>query len=698
MSENTGLHPLLHFENALFILLTGSILISINLCSNSFCASAQEDSVIREVTAHLAESLPEAPDLSQLTERLSFYQRHPIELNHAKPEQFKELVFISSLQISNFFSHLKISGPLKDVLELQAIDGFDVETVSLLLHFVALKPDKGYTGLSFKKLLNFGENEVLLRYGQTLEKQKGFRDLPGSRYLGGPQKLLVKYKYNFSDVLAVSLLMDKDAGETLFSGNNKSGFDFLSGSAALYKTGRLKKIILGDYSLQFGQGLTLWSGTSFGKGPDVAGVAKKDTGLKPYTSTGESTFFRGFGSTFKVFRYIDITTFISIKSLDASLTKDAAGSSTLSAISTSGLHRTKTEILHKGSLGQLLYGSAIEFSKTGFDAGITAYHSSYQYGFITGSQRYKRYAFYGKELTNLGLHYNYTFKNSYLFGEFAQSDPGGSALLNGIMASITPAISAVLVYRNYSRNHMNFYSQALGNSSSASNETGIYGGLHFTVRKKWVSSFYFDLFRSPWAKYRVDTASSGYELMGQLSYVPNKTFKAILKVSSKQTEQNDGSALPVNPIVRVSKNNYRLEVHWKLNSKTSMANRVEITQYSKGSLPVSYGYMIYQDADFSPMSSRVSANIRVAFFNTPNYENRVYAYEDDVLYGAGSGLYNGKGIRTFFNLGYRLTKQLRAWARYAIYLYPGSQSIGSALDEINGNQKSDIRLQLRYQF
>lgn len=695
MSEHTGLHPFLHFENAIFILLTGSLLVSVNLCINSFRANAQEDSVIRQITVRFAENLPEAADLSQLTERLSFYQHHPIELNHAKPEQLKELVFISSLQISNFFSHLKISGPLKDVLELQAIDGFDAETVSLLLHFVTLKPDKGYTGLSFKKLQDHGENEVLLRYGQTLEKQKGFRDLPGNSYPGSPQKLLFKYKYNLSDVLAVSFSADKDAGESLFV---KGGFDFLSGSAALYKTGRFKKIILGDYSLQFGQGLTLWSGTSFGKGPDVAGVAKKDTGLKPYTSAGESTFFRGLGVVFKIFRYIDITTFISIRSLDASLTKDTAGSTTLSAVSTSGLHRTKTELANKGSLGLVLYGSSIEFSKTGFDAGITAYHSSYQYEFVTGKQRYKQYAFHGKELTNLGFHYGYTFKNSYLFGEFAQSDPGGPALLNGVMASITPAVSAVLVYRNYAKNHMNLYSQALGNSSSASNETGIYGGLHFTVRKKWDTAFYFDLFRSPWAKYRVDTASSGYELMGQLSYTPGKTFKTILKVSSKRTGQNEGSALPVNPVVRVSKNNYRLEVHWKLNAKTGMQNRLELTQYSKGSLPVSYGYMICQDADFSPASSRLAANIRVALFHTPNYENRVYAYEDDVLYGAGSGLYNGKGIRTFLNLSYRLSKQLRVWGRYAVSLYPGEQSIGSGLDEINGNRKSDIRLQLRYQF
>ncbi|WP_235972664.1 hypothetical protein [Pedobacter ghigonis] len=57
----------------------------------------------------------------------------------------------------------------------------------------------------------------------------------------------------------------------------------------------------GDYTLQFGQGLTLWSGFSFDKGPDVTSVAKKDLGLRPYTSTNEYSFFRGAAATINLF-------------------------------------------------------------------------------------------------------------------------------------------------------------------------------------------------------------------------------------------------------------------------------------------------------------------------------------------------------------------------------------------------------------
>jgi len=43
----------------------------------------------------------------------------------------------------------------------------------------------------------------------------------------------------------------------------------------------------------YGQGLTLCTGLSFGKSPDVAAVRKFSTGIRPYTSLNESSFKRG---------------------------------------------------------------------------------------------------------------------------------------------------------------------------------------------------------------------------------------------------------------------------------------------------------------------------------------------------------------------------------------------------------------------
>jgi hypothetical protein len=88
----------------------------------------------------------------------------------------------------------------------------------------------------------------------------------------------------------------------------------------------------------------------------------------------------------------------------------------------------------------------------------------------------------------------------------------------------------------------------------------------------------------------------------------------------------------------------------------------------------------------------------VAYFSTPGYNSRIYAYEDDVLYSFAFGMYSGKGFRTYLNLKYNLAKKLNVWARYALFYYRNVETVGTYLDEIEGNKKSEIKLQLRYQF
>lgn len=658
---------------------------------------AQEDTAARAIIAVLTENLPE-DELAVLTGRLAFYKAHPIDLNHAAPDQLKDLGFLSALQINNFFIHAAQGGKMLDLLELQGIDGFDLETITRLLPFVTLRAEPVLNGITLRNLRKAGENELILRYGQTLEKQKGFRDLPGSHYAGSPAKLLLRYQYRLADKLSFSFLGEKDAGESFLKGNNRLGADFYSASLALFKVGRFRKIVLGDYSLQFGEGLTLWTGTSFGRGADVAGVAKNGSGLKPYTSANESLFFRGLGTQLKLTKNIDLTTFISSRNLDASLGIAADGSANLSTINVSGLHRTATEIAHKQNLRQLFYGAFAVYHTERLNTGIAAYHSSYEYPFITGKPLYKKYAFQGKELSNLGLNYSYTFKNIYLFGELAKSLPGGGASLNGAMASLSSKLSFLLLFRDYSKEHINFYSQALGQGTDAGNEKGFYEGVHFSPTKKWDFSLYSDLFIFPWARYRTDLPSGGSEVVLTTNFSPRKTLKFTLKISSKKSAQNDTSGLPVNPVAGVQKTNLRAGVQWRLNKKLNLENRAEFTAYKKGSRAKEFGYLVYQDLDYHPLSSKVSANMRLAYFNTFSYDSRIYAYEDDVLHGSGSGLYNGSGLRGYLNFSYKVSRQLRTWLRYAVSYYPGEETNGSGLDQIEGNKKSDIKIQLRYKF
>jgi hypothetical protein len=679
-----------------FIPITMKILCILFFLLYGFNSLAQEDEKVRDIMESLAENSTEDEDLSELTERLTFFRKHPINLNKTSAGELKSLIFLSAAQIGNFFSYLRVNAKLLDVLELQAVPGFDIETINRLLPFVTVKSSEDYERLKAKNLFSAGSNDLILRYVSLIQEQKGFKDLPGSRYLGTPEKLLLRYRYNFSDILSAALVMEKDAGESLF--NKSMGMDHFSAHLAFFKLGKLKKLVLGDYSLQFGQGLTLWSGFAFGKGPDVTSVAAKDVGLKPYTSANESSFFRGAAGTIDLGRNINFSPFISFRKLDASLKAMPDGSFTLLNIGISGLHRTQTELKNQRSLEQWVYGGALQYITDNLNIGMLAYHSSYQHQFITGTQLYNRYAFTGKHLTNTGLHYNYTLRNIYFYGELAHSLGTGWAMVNGAMATLSPKLSAVLLHRSYDKDYHNFFSKAVGEATETSNEHGLYAGLNYTPLKSLTWSVYGDYFKFPWLRYRVDTGSAGYELLSQLAYTKAKIFRAVLRFKREQKQQNPDAGSTFQDLEKVLKQSCRLEWNWKPDRKFNFQQRTEITQYQKGIKKMESGFLIYQDVNYAPMSSRISANVRLAYFNIPSFNSRIYAYEDDVLYGSGSGIYSGKGIRTFLNLRCRLIKRMDIWTRYAIYIYRKVETVGSGLDEIEGHEKAEVKVQLRYQF
>jgi len=674
------------------------LFITLFILFSCHCCMAQEGEIIKDIIESFAESLPEDYDLSELTDQLYYLHKHPINLNNTSPSELKKLVFLSALQISNLFAHLNSNGRLIDILELQGIDGFDPETITRIIPFVRIDQHNLLTDAKVKDLIKKANNDLILRYGRIIQTQKGFKDLSGSRYLGSPEKLLIRYRYNYEDAVLISLLAEKDAGEQIWRG--AVGVDHLSGNVGFYKLSKvLEKVIVGDYSLQFGQGLTLWSGFAFGKGPDVTSVASKDIGLRPYSSSNEASFLRGIAATLNLNKHINLTPFASFRKLDASLKFPAEGSATLQNINISGLHRTNTELKNQKSLEQQVYGGALKYASSNLNIGLVGYESIYQHEFVSGTQLYNKYAFTGKRLFNTGAHYNYTLGNIYLYGESAYSMNGSWAIVNGAMASLSPKVSAVLLYRNYDRDYHSFLSNGVGEGSEISNERGLYAGINYSPHKRWMFSLYSDYFKFPWLRYRIDAASSGYEALGQAAFTPKRTFKLLLRYKREVKQQNPDAGTKVGSgLVWVNKQNFRIEANWKLNRKFNLQQRAELINYRKGKAAAEWGYLIYQDINYHPLSTKLSANIRIAYFDTPSYNSRIYAYEDDVLYGSSFGGYNGKAIRTFVNLRYRLLRQMDLWIRYALYAYQDRKIIGSGLDEIAGSKKSDFKLQVRYQF
>src|SRR5690606_25191955 len=216
-------------------------------------AQTIEDEIIENWADNVADNISEDFDYGELTERLSKYKGVPLNLNKATKEELKELFFLSPIQINNLLNHIKNTGKLLEIYELQSIHAFDLETIKLLLNFATINPSSSFENLSLKKLANFGIHDYMLRYSRVLKPQKGFtidKNSDQSKYLGSQDRLFSRYRFDYRDNIRFSLNMEKDAGEYLW--HSKNGADFISASLYLKDIGRFKKIVVGDYSLQFG--------------------------------------------------------------------------------------------------------------------------------------------------------------------------------------------------------------------------------------------------------------------------------------------------------------------------------------------------------------------------------------------------------------------------------------------------------------
>ncbi len=672
------------------------------LSSNAY-GQREIDPIIEELIESLAEDAPEDFDLTTVTEQLYYYRRFPLNINKATAEELKTLYILNQLQITSLLTYINTNGPLIDILELQSVDFFDERSIQYLILFASINPPTGFEKFTFKSLIQDGNHDLMMRYGQILQTQRGFLPDTGqaSRYLGSPERLYLRYRYNWGDKISIGLNAEKDPGEQFFSGAQKNGFDFYSGNLFIRNFGKLEKLIIGDYSLQFGQGVGLWSGLAFGKGADLLSITKPDIGLRPYGSVNEVGFLRGISGTLK-FNKLSITPFISYKKVGASVNLPdtlSAEEAFISSINQTGLHRTTGEIARRNSLTETTYGTNVKYALNNrLSIGATAYKTEFDKPIQRNTQPYNQFDFSGKELTVASANYSFAYQNIYLFGEAAHSINAGWGFLNGALISLSPQITTALLYRSYDRNFHTFLSAPVSEGSRAINEKGFYTGLNIRFSRRWEWVTYADFFQFPWLRFQVDAPSSGYEVLSQVTHRPNRNTQLYFRFKQESKERNvriPGSV--TNSIKAGIKNNYRIQVDYKLSDRFTLKNRAEFATYDFNGTSKN-GYLVYQDINFTSPNNKLNLNVRYAIFDTQSFDTRLFAFESNVLYAYSITSHQGRGTRFYATARYRVKRGIDFWVRYTIFDYDDREFIGSGLDRIPGNIRSDVVAQLRFQF
>src|SRR6188768_79015 len=200
------------------------------IIQSSFTAFAQESPV-----STIEQQLENLTDVDQSeTEDDSYHQqwerfrKTPLNLNTADENDLRELKILSGLQIANLISYRKLVGKFISIYELQAVPSWDTQIIKKLLPFITIAEPIDFTDV-FKTRFKVGEHTLSIRYGEVLEKLAGFeKTSSGTKYLGSPPKLFLRYRYQYKNLLQFGIVGDKDAGEQFFKGAQKYGFDFYS--------------------------------------------------------------------------------------------------------------------------------------------------------------------------------------------------------------------------------------------------------------------------------------------------------------------------------------------------------------------------------------------------------------------------------------------------------------------------------------
>lgn len=632
------------------------------------------------------------------------YRQSPLDINEATAGQLGTFTFLTPLQIASFIQYRQLLGKLVSIYELQAVPGFDLSTIKRLLPYI--KAGSGndlnihYTA---KELLNKGTHVALLRYERVLEKSRGYRrpdtsDAASPRYLGSRDKWTFRYRYQFSHHISYGITADKDPGEEWFHGHEPQGFDFYSAHLFMEDRGKLKALALGDFVVNMGQGLLNWQSLSFSLGGPAMSTGRNAPLLKPYASPGEIYFYRGAGATFRFGRW-DVTAFASYRPVDANLVSADSISTdkpVFSSLQSSGYHRTESELADKHSIMQWTNGANISYRKGSWHAGLNAIYHHFSGDFEPRNTFENLYDIRGSQVTNASFDYGGTIHNFHFFGETAWHMQGGWATVNGFLASLDEHLDWTILYRNFGKRYRSLYGNAFGESSRPENESGLYTGIAWRLNRRFQVNAYADIFQYPWLHYRVNQPSGGHDYLVQWDWQPSARWTFVLRSQQQAKPLNIRSnEHPIDVAGLTRRWRVRLQGQFDPDKTFSLRTRAEWISYSKEDTSRQQGLLLYQDVIFKP-AFFLSGDFRLAWFQTGGYDARIYTYERNVLYAYSIPFLYGRGFRWYVNLRAGLGRRCDVWIRIAQTVYRGGKTIGSGLDEINGNRKTTITLQLRW--
>ena len=568
---------------------------------------------IEDVLEDIYNQLSEDDEILQedVQEQLMNIAANPIDLNHTNADELAELMFLSDEQIDAILLYQYEHG-FKEIYELQLIDCLKDYEIRNLLPFVEVKGNrleaKG-KDMYFREVFHYAKHEMTLR-----TDARNIEDFEGDPMYG---KLRYRFNYRNRVQAGVTAMMAASDGRLAMGDRWNYG-----GYIQLKDIGPMKTIVAGNYQASFGYGLVVGSPFKRGKSAYIQSTATTDEGLKKYSSVGDSyNYFHGVGATARVSNWADVSAFYSLRK-----GKEEAWNHVVGVNATGRWNRLKMGI----TAVETIEATSSQFRE----------RSQASYSLEVKDDESKRRATSGV----IGVNARWNMGKVDIWGEVATShgNKWGVGVITGVRYRPISDVNLLAIYRYYSPEFDNVYANSLCSWSRMKDEHGGYLGVEYNRLNNWQFSAFGDVWKT------------GFETMAQADFIPQKDYRMHTRFRVKRKDEKDTYSLRWNMVYEFGQ--------WKMKTQAD-GNMVQ----AKGAW--TYGWSVLQDVEYRFADVPIVLQLRAQAFDAREWNNRVYIYENDVLYAYSIPFVYGLGGRFWLNARYKINDTFAVYLRVSETVY-----------------------------
>ncbi len=577
----------------------------------------------------------ETPLPEDLAEILAELKENPVDINRANVKELQKIPWIDERLARNIVKYRK-KRPFKRKEDLLKVKGMSMPIL------VKISP-----------YIKVGKISVI----RVKKRKKPFlKQRFRIKVKDGEYKSYYKLQI-FRENLKAFLLSDEDPEENgvvnyLTGKSEKFVPDYLNFGVQIENLYNLDKIIIGAYTLSFGERLVLGSPAMSVKGTGL--VKSKEKGALLYALSGENLGLFGLCMQGNIKRVLTSYLFLSLNKIDGEIEDNKIVPYFLYEAD----HSTISGEERKDALTEGLMGFRAEYRKMNKKFGLTFYYSQ----IVKDTFTLKNYP--------VGLDYLFDYDDYRIFGEFGYSK--SFANITGFEYSYK-SIAIRFLYRNipynYTSPHASPFTDKKPDKEGRISDKGFYIETEFKTKKFGILA-YFDVFSYPQAvgKYLMPMMA-GFERRIIANFKPSKGIELQINFKFKQKDNVKAEwkrfEFSFSPLPHLSFD-FRSEIMKQVSDKVEKGDLSFVgIRYSFGKFYLKSRYILF-DVE-------------------PSYPWKIYEFEDEIPGSMTTMGLSGEGKRFYFVFGIKIMKNLSFHSKFGITEKCGeplSTSLSLQLDNV----------------